>query len=275
MQAALDSSSTASSAAKQSLKATVTASNLLDITVAPSCIIAIRQLQTLTADAVAWQADTERLQQLLLCLSSPCAAAALASGGRGCWLVNQTGTALNYTVSDAASGPAAAAAMALASSGSGSNSSSPGLTAAVPGTRGRAAHQVPVPLQVLDTVSAGYHGRFVESQATTADHATPGSSNNKTAAASSASPDQAASAAKRCQLLYLQAAGQLNVIGPIALEQLGCSLHSVSLPAPAGVGGLASWTLAGGAAVLNRWVTELTCVQCLLQSLPWISCLQR
>lgn len=232
------------SSSESLLKAAVLASNLLDLTISPSCIIALQQLQALTVAATAWQADPHRLQQLLLCLSSPAEAAALTSGGRGCWLINQTGQPLTYTVADAASGPVAAAMLALDSSTVGSSSSSsPGLHAAgVPGLRGQAAHQDPVPLPLLDSASAGYHGRYVETaDGSAAEAVTAGKEPQKT-------PLGAADGRKQFQLLYLQASGQLSVMGPIALDKLGCSLHYMAQPSSVGVGAVVgrAATAAGG-----------------------------
>jgi hypothetical protein len=59
---------------------------------------------------------------------------------------------------------------------------------------------------------------------------------------------------KRSQLLYVQAAGQLNVAGPIVLEQLGCSMHSMRLPGAAAAAAAAA--AAGGAAGVAGLMTS-------------------
>lgn len=220
-------SNTTGHTSNQSLKAAVTATNLLDLTVAPSSIVSLQQLQVLCADAAGWHSDTDRLQQLLHCLSNPDAATAFVSGGRSYWLVNQTGTPLDYTtVADATGIPAAAAALALSSKVSGVSP-----VGTLPSSnRGRAEHQVPVPLRVIDRASAGYYGRYVESPVLAA--GTPAAVSNSSAAAQ---------ATKRPPVLFVQAPGQASVVGPIALGQLGCSLHSVSLPSPGTGSTVTSW----------------------------------
>lgn len=167
-------------------------------------------------------------------------------------------------MADAATGPAAAAAAMGAAAagggssggGAGSNSSSP-MRLSLPGTtgsvRGRAAHLVPVPLHVLDMAAAGYYGRYVESHRDSADSG--GGSGSSTAATSGRTIVPAASSGgvKRSQLLYLQAAGQLNVAGPIALEQLGVSTHAMRVPG-AGAAGAAGFVAGGGSTgVVGRW----------------------
>jgi hypothetical protein len=234
-----------STSAKQLLTASLTSPALLDITVAPSCIAAAKQLQVLAAAATAWQANPLLLQQLLLSLATPGGSSSLTARGQCCWLINQTGAPLSYVVADSATAPAtAAAAMGAASPVAGSNCSSPvRLSLSVGSVKGRAGHQVPVPLQVLDLAAAGYYGRYVEPVNTTELQAAAPHSGTQPASSSAAAAgaSRSSSSVKRSQLLYLQAAGQLNVAGPIALEQLGCSIHSMRLPGTvSGAAGVAS-----------------------------------
>jgi hypothetical protein len=133
----------------------------------------------------------------------------------------------------------------------GSSSSSLGRISLPFGSvKGRTGHQVPVPLQVLDLAAAGYYGRYAESPDTSKPAAdTEGTQAGSSSNAAVAAAGGSSGAVKRSQLLYLQAAGQLNVAGPIALEQLGCSIHSMRLPGTvsggAGVAGLMSPGTAG------------------------------
>lgn len=209
---------------------------MVELTVAPSCIVAAKQLQALSAAAAAWQAEQARMQQLLLHLAAPSGGSTLTAAGASCWLVNQTGAALSYAVADAVLEPAAAtAALGTADGGSGSRSMSPvkppPATMNVAGARGQAAHLTPVPLRVLDVAAAGYFGRLVEQTSISSSLFAlqqQTTSQAKAAEAVSAGPLLASSAGagvKHSQLLYVQAAGRVDVLGPIALNQLGCSVH--------------------------------------------------
>jgi hypothetical protein len=232
------------SSAKQQLTASLSSPALLDITIASSCIAAAQQLQALAAAAAAWQADPLLLQQLLRCLAAPGGSCSLTSSGQCCWLINQTGAPLSYVVADAATAPTAVAAVNSAASpvgGSGVRVSLP-----VGSMKGSAGHNTPVALQVLDTAAAGYYGRYVDSPNSSSSSSSGGAtsrlSDGRNAAAAAAAVSSGA--VKKSQLLYLQAAGQLNVAGPIALEQLGCSIHSMRVPG--GLGGAAAAAAASG-----------------------------
>lgn len=225
---------------------------MLELTVAPSSVIALKQLQALAAAATTWQGEQVLMQQLLQHLAAPAAGSSLSAAGASCWLVNETGAPLNYVVADAVMEPAAAtAALGTCSSGSNSTSSSPVRLpqSAAAGSRvsasarGQAAHLTPVPLRVLDVAAAGYFGRFVE-QGNVSDacfqlqQLQPGQSSAAPAAADGSTPAAAAAGAagstiasggssgvKQSQLLYVQAAGRMEVVGPVALSQMGCSVH--------------------------------------------------
>jgi hypothetical protein len=207
--------------------------NLLEVTAAPSTIIVAQQLQNVAAAATAWQSDPALLQQLLYCLTLP----GSTTGGAGCWLINDTGAPLSFLVADAAMGPAAAARTLFSSSNRPQDGAATGRAAATTtpatgadGIRGTAVHGVPVPLEVLDTAAAGYGGRFVEQ---------PKDCNSLSYSAGAAGAAAGAgilldtagqpisSGVKRSQLLYVQAAGQTDVAGPIALQQLGCTMYTM------------------------------------------------
>jgi hypothetical protein len=139
--------------------------------------------------------------------------------------------------------------MSAASPVAGSSSSIPvRLSLPVGSAKGRAGHLVPVPLQVLDLAAAGYYGRYVASSTSTGPAANPDDRQAASSSTAAAAAAGSSGAVKRSQLLYLQAAGQLNVAGPIALEQLGCSIHSMRLPGVvSGAVGVAGLMSPGGA----------------------------
>jgi hypothetical protein len=226
------------------------------------------------------------MQQLLQHLAAPASGSSLSAAGASCWLVNETGAPLSYVVADAVLEPAAATA-ALGTCGSGTNSSSNSpvrpLPAAAAGSRasasarGQAGHLTPVPLRVLDVAAAGYFGRFVEQGSVTdacfkLQELQPGQSSASSASTADASPAPVAATAaaasadpacgattsssssssggvKQSQLLYVQAAGRVEVVGPVALSQMGCSVHP--LRGLAAGGGLSPGTSSG---VAGRYV---------------------
>lgn len=244
--------------------ATISSSEMMELTIAPSSVVALKQLQALAVAAKTWQSEQALLQQLLQHLAAPVAGSSLSAAGASCWLVNETGAPLSYVVADAVMEPAAAtAALGTCSSGStNSSSSSPvrPLPSAAAGSqasasaRGQAAHLTPVPLRVLDVAAAGYFGRFVE-QGSVSDacfklqELQPGQSSatspaaeasTTAAAAGTDAADRAITSSssggvKQSQLLYVQAAGRVEVVGPVSLSQMGCSVHPLRGLAAGGV----------------------------------------
>eukprot|EP00775_Hariotina_reticulata_P007318 gene7318-7530_t len=223
------------------ISTSLVSNNLLEVTAAPSTIIVAQQLQNVTDAAAAWHSDPALLQQLLYCLAQP----GSTTSGAGCWLINNTGTPLTFLVADAATGPAAAARTLfcgnprlqdIAVPGKAAATSATAAVTAARGVRGRAVHGVPVPLEVLDTAAAGYAGRFVE-QSQVSDpfrYFSPGTCGTASHAAPAgagllldATGQLISSGVKRSQLLYVQAAGQTDVAGPIALQQLGCTMYTM------------------------------------------------
>jgi hypothetical protein len=223
------------------------------------------------------------MQQLLQHLAAPAAGSSLSAAGASCWLVNETGAPLSYVVADALLEPAAATA-ALGTCGGGSNSSSSSPVRSPPSAaagsrasasaRGQAGHLTPVPLRVLDVAAAGYFGRFVE-QGSVSDacfklqELQPGQSSapsvltaeTSAPAAAAASADSAGGASassssggvKQSQLLYVQAVGRVEVVGPVALSQMGCSVHPLRGLA---AGGMLS---PGAASGVGRYVGSTRC----------------
>lgn len=272
-------SAAASSAASGTrTTASISSSEVLELTAAPSCIIASKQLQALAAAAKTWQGEQALMQQLLQHLAAPAAgSASVSAAGAACWLVNETGAPLSYVVADAVMEPAAATAAlgtCASSASSASAASSPvkpplsqhPSAAARPGAsaRGQATHLTPVPLRVLDVAAAGYFGRFVQ-QGGVSDAAfelrplQPGQAVSQAAALDSSGPAGAAAGAaaaagssgvKQSQLLYVQAAGRVEVVGPVALSQMGCSVHPLRALAAGGV--LSPSTTPGHG---SRWAT--------------------
>jgi hypothetical protein len=256
-----------SGSAASRLAARISSGSLLDVTVAPSSIVAAKQLQALLAAAAAWQGDPHLLQQLLLVLAAPAGSQARAASAASCWLVNETGAPLSFAVADAALSHAAAIAAVGVAGGGGSASNSPlkppAAGAAAGSVRGRAGHKAPVPLHVLDMAAARYHGRFVEPAAVNAGmfDLPPASSSSIAvsqgadagAGGGSSAPAAPSGGVKRSQLLYVQAAGQLGVTGPVALGQLGCSIHPLRSQVDAFGGS------AGGSAQLPRYALRGVC----------------
>jgi hypothetical protein len=264
--------------------ASISSSEVLELTAAPSCIIASTQLQALAAAAKTWQGEQALMQQLLQHLAAPAAgSASVSAAGAACWLVNETGAPLSYVVADAVMEPAAATAALGTCASSGSSASaasspvkpplSPQPLVAAPrlsaSARGQAAHLTPVPLRVLDVAAAGYFGRFVQ-QGGVSDASfqlqplQPGQAVSQPAAADSTAPAaEAATAAaaagssgvKQSQLLYVQAAGRVEVVGPVALSQMGCSVHPLRALAAGGV--LSPGTTPGHA---GRWACPAAAV---------------
>lgn len=242
------------SAHSSCLSASISSTSMLDVTLAPSSIIAAKQLQALGVAAAAWQSEATLMQQLLLCLSASSGCSGLSASGASCWLVNQTGTPVSFVVADVALNGAAAAA-AMHSIGS---STSPGANpvtfpaaeaAAAGSIRGRAVHMTPVPLQVLDVAAAEYHGRFVDKcsissslfQLQAGQHSRMAALDAADAAGSGrAGPGISSSAGvKRSHLLYVQTAGQVDVTGPVSLAQLGSGLYPMRFqPGAAGSPGV-------------------------------------
>lgn len=235
---------------------------MIEVTVAPSTIIASKQLQALVAATKAWQGEAALMQQLLGHLAaSPSGSSSLTAAGASCWLVNQTGAPLSYVVADAVLDPSeATAALSSCGTASSSNSSSSppprppsvlsAASRAVAGARGQAAHLSPVPLRVLDVSAAGYFGRYVEQAGVSCSmfslQQDSAHSSGAAAAAGTGAPANGSAAiraggtvgVKHSQLLYVQAAGRVEVVGPIALSQLGCSVHPLR--------GLAAGVASGG-----------------------------
>jgi hypothetical protein len=250
--------------------------------VAPSCIIASKQLQALAVASKAWQGEQALMQQLLQHLAAPAAGTSLSSAGASCWLVNETGAPLSYVVADAILEPAAATAALGTCGGGGSSSSSPLKPSPSPvqgaracaSARGQAAHLTPVPLRVLDVAAVGYLGRFVEQAGVSdaafrlqpmqpgqgatctpvADASTAASSANAAAADNGAGG--ASSGVKQSQLLYVQGAGRVDaVVGPVALSQMGCSVHPLrGLAASGGV--LSPGSASGHARYAGRRISK-------------------
>lgn len=244
------SAATGSGASSTRVSANVSSSEVMELTAAPSCIIASKQLQALVSAAKTWQGEHALMQQLLHHLSAPAAGSCLSAAGASCWLVNETGVALSYVVADAVMEPTAATvALSTCSSSASSVAGSPlkpplpssAAARAAASARGQAAHLTPVPLRVLDVAAAGYFGRFVE-QGGVSDAAfklqplQPGQATSLAAASATAVPAPAdkqaagggaggSAGVKQSQLLYVQAAGLADVVGPVALSQMGCSVY--------------------------------------------------
>lgn len=253
----------------------------MELTVAPSCIIASKQLQALVVASKAWQGEQALMQQLLQHLAAPAAGSSLSAAGASCWLVNETGAPLSYVVADAIMEPAAATAALGTCAGSGSSSSSPLKPVPAQGARacasarGQAMHLTPVPLRVLDVSAAGYFGRFVEQggvsdasfrlqpmqpgQATScvpvAEASTAAAS--ATAAAAGSGAGGGSNGVKQSQLLYVQGAGRVNMAGPVALSQMGCSVHPLRGLA-AGEGVLSPGSTTGHARWVGRHTSKLS-----------------
>lgn len=224
------------------------------------------------------------MQQLLQHLAAPAAGSSLSAAGASCWLVNETGALLSYVVADAVLEPAAATA-ALGTCGGGSNSSSSSPVRSSPSAaagsrasasaRGQAGHLTPVPLRVLDVAAAGYFGRFVEQGSVsdacfklqklqpgqssalsvlTAETSAPAAAAASADSAGGASASSSSGGVKQSQLLYVQAVGRVEVVGPVALSQMGCSVHPLRGLA---AGGMLSPGAASG--VAGRYVESTRC----------------
>jgi hypothetical protein len=252
-----------STASNSRITATISSSDVMELTLSPSCIIASKQLQALAAAAKTWQGEWALTQQLLQHLAAPAAGTTLSSAGASCWLVNETGTLLSYVVADAVIEPALATAAlgtcGPSSTASSSRSSSPIKPLPASGTasrlgssaRGQAAHLVPVPLRVLDVAAAGYFGRFVDQGGVSSSDFDLQQQQNPqqnqqgpmpagtAATARGAAAKQGAGAGvgsggvRQSQLLYVQAAGRVDVVGPVALSQMGVSVHPLRTAAAA------------------------------------------
>jgi hypothetical protein len=71
--------------------ASISSNEVMELTVAPSCIIASKQLQALVVASKAWQGE----QALLQHLAAPAAGCSLSAAGASCWLVTETGAPLS------------------------------------------------------------------------------------------------------------------------------------------------------------------------------------
>lgn len=214
-----------------SCQLSISSNAMLECTIAPAVLSAAQQLNSAVQVAQQAAKDPDALlqqqQDRLLATAAP----SVASPVSGCWLLNQTGLPLQFSMSEPGLG------------GGGSSSlGSGGLRRSqLPqgGVEVVAAGQMAA-LELWDLSAAQLQGRYVEQEeapATAGAHVSGGGGSGSgaagTAPAARSTPTGRRPAAGRRpgagRALFLQLPGQQGLCGPINVERLGCGTHMGSL----------------------------------------------